>query len=382
VPKRNFTTQRASQKAHETFSDKQRARERVCARFRYPRESYETDAQQKPRPRARRAVAYTTRPTRNPKESASARAPPLDAKIASHEPSTAPVSQNTPAQRRADSPRRRAATHNPNETPSRKTHPKPPQTTTKTTTMASYSTIPKTDEAPLLQRDVKVNVKTVLAGAAAASFALGALAATAVSATVAAPTTSFMKPMYVFNKSLGTKTFEECEKGCPELSGKDFKKGQMTIPCITSFDMNHQLLAWLQGKTGGKEKGEKDFVWIGHRTESEGSDGKWVPKGCDNLQNSQARGDMVFRNGCAFAGNTKKTECSGSEFDRAKGCAVLVNALSDAGANSLNLPSGEITSYDQLHGNWVKSENCETAGDELDYKGPQKPTCICQKTQA
>jgi len=248
--------------------------------------------------------------------------------------------------------------------------------------MASYSTIPKTDEAPLLQRDVKVNVKTVLAGAAAASFALGALAATAVSATVAAPTTSFMKPMYVFNKSLGKKTFEECEKGCPDLSGNDFKKGQMTIPCITSFDMNHQLLAWLQGKTGGKEKGEKDFVWIGHRTESEGSDGKWVPKGCDNLQNSQARGDMVFRNGCAFAGNTKKTECSGSEFDRAKGCAVLVNALSDAGANSLNLPSGEITSYDQLHGNWVKSENCETAGDELDYKGPQKPTCICQKTQA
>merc|ERR1719362_2440207 len=105
--------------------------------------------------------------------------------------------------------------------------------------MASYSTIPKTDEAPLLQREVKVNVKTVLA--------------------VAAATTSFMKPKYVFNKSLGTKTFEECEKECPELSGKDFKKGQMTIPCITSFDMNHQLLAWMTKKYGPVDT----FAWIG-----------------------------------------------------------------------------------------------------------------------
>jgi hypothetical protein len=93
-------------------------------------------------------------------------------------------------------------------------------------------------------------VKTVLAGAAAASFALGALAATAVSATVAAPTTSFFRPMYVFNQKLGTTTFAECEEKCPELSGKDFKKGQMTIPCITSFDMNHQLLAWMTKKYG------------------------------------------------------------------------------------------------------------------------------------
>jgi len=247
--------------------------------------------------------------------------------------------------------------------------------------MATYSTIPAAEE-PLVAKPQGKSLKALVAGAAVASFALGALAATAVSASVAAPTTSFIKPMYVFNQQLGQTTFDECVADCPTISGKGFKEGQMTIPCITSFDMNHQLLAWLQGKTGGKDKGEKDFVWIGHRTESEGSDGKWVPKGCDNLQNSQARGDMVFRNGCAFAGNTKKTECSGSEFDRAKGCAVLVNALSDAGANSLNLPSGEITSYDQLHGNWVKSENCETAGDELDYKGPQKPTCICQKTQA
>ena len=49
--------------------------------------------------------------------------------------------------------------------------------------MASYSTmstIPAADvetEQPLLKRDVKLNVKTVLAGAAGAAFILGAAAA-------------------------------------------------------------------------------------------------------------------------------------------------------------------------------------------------------------
>merc|ERR1740123_1634786 len=117
--------------------------------------------------------------------------------------------------------------------------------------MASYSTIPKTDEAPLLQRDVKVNVKTILA-------------ATAVSATVAAPTTSFFRPMYVFNQKLGLMDFETCKEKCPTISGNAFKKGDMHIPCITSFDMNHQLLAWMTEKYGP----DKSFVWIGHRTEN------------------------------------------------------------------------------------------------------------------
>merc|ERR1719270_2124341 len=114
--------------------------------------------------------------------------------------------------------------------------------------MASYSTIPAAADKPLLQRDVKVNVKTVLAAAAAT-----------VSATVAAPTTAFFKPMYVFNKSLGTTTFEECKDECPKLSGKSFDRGQMSIPCITSFDMNHQLLAWMTEKYGPVDT----FAWIG-----------------------------------------------------------------------------------------------------------------------
>merc|ERR1719500_730668 len=191
--------------------------------------------------------------------------------------------------------------------------------------MASYSTIPKTDEAPLLQRDVKVNVKTVLAGAAAA-------------------TTSFMKPMYVFNKSLGKKTFEECEKGCPDLSGNDFKKGQMTIPCITSFDMNHQLLAWMTKKYGPVDT----FAWIGHETPKSGGDGKWGPPGGEDFQKDQYKGDFIYRNGCAFAGNTKKTECTGSDFDKAPGSAAL------------NI-EGPVTSYEMLHGNWIKSADCEFA---------------------
>ena len=47
--------------------------------------------------------------------------------------------------------------------------------------MASYSTmntIPAADvesETPLLQRDIKINAKTLVGGAAAAAFALGAL---------------------------------------------------------------------------------------------------------------------------------------------------------------------------------------------------------------
>jgi len=248
--------------------------------------------------------------------------------------------------------------------------------------MASYSTIPAAEE-PLVAKPQGKSLKALVAGAAVASFALGALAATAVSASVAAPKASFIKPMYVFNQKLGVMSFKECEAGCKEISGNGFKKGQMTIPCITSFDMNAQLLAWLQGKTGGKEKGVKDFVWIGHK------DDTWVPKGCEEMQENQARGDMVCRNGCAFNGGPGSTElpkCLGVDgvdcfFDSAEapGCAVLVNVKTDTGAAAMNLPSGDITSYEELHSNWIKSADCESAQvPNLDKK---EVHCICQKTQ-
>ena len=56
-------------------------------------------------------------------------------------------------------------------------------TGTNITTMASYATIPAEAETekPLLNRDVRVNLKTVIGGAAVASFVLGALAAAVVS---------------------------------------------------------------------------------------------------------------------------------------------------------------------------------------------------------
>ena len=189
------------------------------------------------------------------------------------------------------------------------------------------------------------------------------------SASVAAPTTAFFKPMYVFNKSLGTKTFEECKKECPKLDGKSFNKGQMSIPCITSFDMNHQLLAWMTKKYGP----DKSFAWVGHK------DGDWVEPECQAFQDDQFKGDMVKRNGCAFEGDLSKPSCSGSEFDGAPGCAVLVNAQTDTGAAALNLPGGTITSYEQLHGNWIKSADCKFA--EVPGFGDRKTVeCICQKT--
>ena len=235
--------------------------------------------------------------------------------------------------------------------------------------MASYSTIPAAEE-PLVAKPQGKSLKALVAGAAVASFALGAVAATAVSATVAAPTTAFFKPMYVFNKSLGTTTFEECKDECPKLSGKSFDRGQMSIPCITSFDMNHQLLAWMTEKYGPVDT----FAWVGHK------DGDWVEKACQEFQDDQYKGDFVKRNGCAFTGNLEKPKCSGSDFDGAKGCAVLVYAgAGPTGAAALNVPSGDITSYEMLHGNWIKSADCKFA--EVPGFGDRKTVeCICQKT--
>merc|ERR1712157_205280 len=153
----------------------------------------------------------------------------------------------------------------------------------------------------------------------------------------------------------------------------------MTIPCITSFDMNAQLLAWVQGKTGGKDKGVKDFVWIGHKTVEGSPEGEWVPKGCEDMQKNQFKSDMVCRNGCAFKTKEGKPYCTGSDLETctfddpnepsAVGCAVLVNVLTDAGAASMNLPPGPISSYDQLHSNWIKSQDCKSASAEPRQKG-------------
>jgi len=245
--------------------------------------------------------------------------------------------------------------------------------------MATYSTIPAAEE-PLVAKPQGKSLKALVAGAAVASFALGALAATAVSSSVAAPTTSFYRPMYVFNKKLGLKTFEECQEGCPEISGNAFKKGEMHIPCITSFDMNHQLLAWMTEKYGSVDS----FVWIGHKDDNWVGDDPSVDyskekSDCQKFQEDQYKGDFVKRNGCAFTGDLQKPKCSGSDFDGAPGCAVLVYAKAGpTGASALNVPDGEVTSYEMLHGNWVKSADCEFL--DVPAFGPRKTVeCICQK---
>ena len=88
----------------------------------------------------------------------------------------------------------------------------------------------------------------------------------------------------------------------------------------------------------------------------------------------------LFIYGCAFSGDTKKTECTGSDFDDAPGCAVLVYAgAGPTGAAALNV-KGEVTSYEMLHGNWIKSADCKFA--EVPGFGDRKTVeCICQKTQ-
>ena len=65
-----------------------------------------------------------------------------------------------------------------------------------------------------------------------------------------------------------------------------------------------------------------------------------------------------------------------SQAADSSGCAVLVNAQTETGASALNLPTGPVTSYEQLHGNWIKSADCETAGFEGDEGAVN---CICQK---
>ena len=62
--------------------------------------------------------------------------------------------------------------------------------------MASYATIPAEAETekPLLNRDVRVNLKTVIGGAAVASFVLAALAAAVVSGTKAPSSSPSARP--------------------------------------------------------------------------------------------------------------------------------------------------------------------------------------------
>merc|ERR1712087_445471 len=86
-------------------------------------------------------------------------------------------------------------------------------------------------------------------------------------------------PLYVWKKMEGVgATFEECKAKC---DAKD-----LIIPCITSFDMNQQMRAQLNVRGIA-------YAWVGHL--SDGSEGRWVDKECQDFQANQFAGDFFKR---------------------------------------------------------------------------------------
>ena len=70
----------------------------------------------------------------------------------------------------------------------------------------------------------------------------------------------------------------------------------------------------------------------------------------------------------------------GEDWEAWSGAETCALAWSLSAISSIRkisyLPTGPVTSYEQLHGNWIKSADCETAGFEGDEGAVN---CICQK---
>ena len=116
--------------------------------------------------------------------------------------------------------------------------------------MASYGSTAAASE-PLVAKPQGASLKGLIAGAAGASFVLGALAATAISATVQTQTALY-SPLYEFEQiSEEMMSFDECKAACEDAG--------LFIPCITSFDMNDQL------RTDLKKSGLA-YAWVGHKS--------------------------------------------------------------------------------------------------------------------
>ncbi len=146
--------------------------------------------------------------------------------------------------------------------------------------MASYGS---TAAEPLVAKPQGASLKGLIAGAAGASFVLGALAATAISATVQTQTALY-SPLYEFEQiSEEMMSFDECKAACEDAG--------LFIPCITSFDMNDQL------RTDLKKSGLA-YAWVGHK--STGGEGVWVYEECEDRQKNQFKGDFINRNAGAF----------------------------------------------------------------------------------
>ena len=100
--------------------------------------------------------------------------------------------------------------------------------------MASYATVAAEAETekPLLNRDVRVTLKTVIGGAAAASFVLGALAAAVVSGAPARTNSNFAAAVAPdATHGLGTgPAFAADSEGWPRADGEHLIASDGALP--------------------------------------------------------------------------------------------------------------------------------------------------------
>ena len=143
--------------------------------------------------------------------------------------------------------------------------------------MASYATIPAEAEAekPLLNRDLRVNLKTVIGGAAVASFVLGALAAAVVSGAPARTNSAALYAHSGYQPSAyapmafhaGKKNGESCKKDaecrsgdCQDTTGTDelgrmhcmsVRVGaQVLVPPRRASSVNRRGLGRVEARSG------------------------------------------------------------------------------------------------------------------------------------
>ena len=120
--------------------------------------------------------------------------------------------------------------------------------------MVSYATIPAEAEAekPLLNRDLRVNLKTVIGGAAVASFVLGALAAAVVSGAPARTNSAALYAHSGYQPSAhapmafhaGKKNGESCKKDAECRSGDCHKGDGPYMKLYSCKDSDNQHFAY------------------------------------------------------------------------------------------------------------------------------------------
>jgi len=110
--------------------------------------------------------------------------------------------------------------------------------------MASYSTMntilaaAAEAETPLMQRDIKINTKTLVGGAAVAAFALGALGATAMSSPAAQPAPAALYASSSYDASWTNIELSRDTSKC--LAGTDSNVPLSVVDCAPHFGVFEQ----------------------------------------------------------------------------------------------------------------------------------------------